>query len=338
MEKEMQDAYRSLTLQGPQTYIFGVSKRALMVAGLFIFPLVLPIPMLPLSVIPVAAAAPAAPDDAEALLREAERSYEQLEYEKALKTLIKVQQLPGLTPIQRARAYLYMGVAFTALGRAENAVQAFVEVLKLRPSFRLPPGVSPSIRAMFDQAIKRLKLPEKPESQPPAAGHGAPTTTPTPGIEVVAKAPKQVLAGKPVTIQIEIDDPKRQVREVLIRWRRHGGPDYSTIRLEYVEGTTALTGTIPGAAIGPQKGRLAFFVEARDSKGSVLASEGTDESPLSVELTVPHEIKKESTWKWWAIGIGGGAAAIAGGVLAAVLIASAKSGPGDRAGLVITIE
>ena len=91
----------------------------------------------------------AAADDPEAMLREAERSYENLEYEAALRILIAVQQLKELTPIQRARAYLYMGVAFTALGRAENAVQAFVEVLKIRSDFRLPDGVSPSIRAMF---------------------------------------------------------------------------------------------------------------------------------------------------------------------------------------------
>ncbi len=61
---------------------------------------------------------------------------------------------------------------FTALGRAENAVQAFMGVLKVRPEFRLPPGVSPSIRAMFAQALKRLNLSEQPTpgAQPATAG------------------------------------------------------------------------------------------------------------------------------------------------------------------------
>jgi hypothetical protein len=141
--------------------------------------------------------------ETEALLKQAEKQYEQLEYEQALKTLIQVQQAPDLTPIQRARTYLYMGVAFTALGRAENAVQGLHGGPEATTQFPPTSGVSPSIRAMFGQALKRLQLPETaPEGQapadtgptaetpPPAGGAGAaqpPTTSSE--VDVAARVP-----------------------------------------------------------------------------------------------------------------------------------------------------
>lgn len=307
-------------------------------------------------------------EQAEGMLRQAEKQYEQLEYEQALKTLIEVQQVPDLTAIQRARCYLYMGVAFTALGRAENAVQAFMEVLKLRPKFRLPPGVSPSIRAMFGQALKRLNLPEQapPEdgtegetaAEAPAEG-GAPSVAtgadpagdPTLGsaegapgddegerlpVDLAARAPAKVLAGRPVTIQIEIDDAKRLVRELVIRWRRRKDPDFSTIRLAYEPGVKQLAGTIPAASLGEWKGRLLYYVEARDSSGNALGRAGSAETPRRLEIGSTEDADGEkSTWYWWVLGVGGAAAAIAGGVLAAVLLADEND---DQAKLSITIR
>jgi tetratricopeptide (TPR) repeat protein len=305
---------------------------------------------LTLGTLQVPSNARAAGEETEALLKQAEKQYEQLEYEQALKTLIQVQQAPDLTPIQRARTYLYMGVAFTALGRAENAVQAFMEVLKLRPNFRLPPGVSPSIRAMFGQALKRLQLPETaPEGQapadtgptaetpPPAGGAGAaqpPTTSSE--VDVAARVPHKVLAGQPIPIQIEIDDQQRKVREIVIRWRRKRDPDFSTIRITYAPGATKAKGIIPGAAIGDDKGHVLFYVEARDSEGAALASAGDEETPRRVALTVKETQEDEgSNWHWWALGIGGGAALLAGGILAAML---ATGGSDDLAPLSVVIR
>lgn len=287
----------------------------------------------------------ASEQEAEPLLSQAEKYYEDLEYEKSLQLLIKVQQIPGITPIQQARCFLYMGVAFTALGRAENAVQAFVEVLKLRPDFRLPEGVSPSIRAMFSQAMKRLGIAE---GQAPggAAQPGQPQPQPTPGaaagggqVQVMASTSPRISAGKPIEVDVGIKDPTKSVRAVVLRWRHRGDAKYSNIKLDFVPGTPTLAGKIPVSAMGTDAGQILFFVEARAANGKVLGTDGAEDDPQSVMIVDNGYGKKKekSTWHWWALGIGGGAAVIAGAVLAGVMLS--KSGGGnDNPKLTIVIE
>lgn len=273
---------------------------------------------------------------AEAMLKRAEQAYESLEYEDALRMLVQIQQIPDLTAIQKARTYLYMGVAFTALGRAENAVQAFSEVLKVRPEFRLPPGVSPSIRAMFAQALKRLNLPEQPTpgAQPQAGGAAAEGGD----VSVEASASRKVAAGKPITIEIELTDPAKKTREILIHWRRRRGPEYSKIKLEYVPGAKEISGTIPAAALTGQGGNVVYYVEARDATGKTLATDGSEDDPHQVVLSDGQKKKKGTpNWVWWTVGVGGGVAAVAVAVLTGVLIANSGNG-GDSANLTVVIE
>jgi hypothetical protein len=264
----------------------------------------------------------------EVMLKQAEKFYEQLEYIQALKILLQVQQQKTATAIQRARAYLYMGVCFTALGQAQNAVSAFIEVLKLRPRFRLPSGVSPSIRTMFVQALKRLKLPLVPPP-PKKAGRPGPgprkPVGPQKTVDILAKAPLKTSAGKPVTVKIDIEDPGKRIKRLSIRWRRIGGPDYSTIKLAYKGKKATLEGTIPIAAVGTKKGRLAYFVEARDAGGRVVARSASENTPHEIDLTPFDE--GGSNWAWWTLGIVGGAAAIAGAVVAIVLLSKGGDNP-----------
>ena len=291
-------------------------------------------------------------ETADELLRKAERYYEQLEYETALRTLIQLLQQPKLKPVQRARAYLYMGVCFTALGRAENAVQAFMEVLKIRPKFRLPAGVSPSIRAMFAEALKRSGKPGAATSspgsgQPSQPNTGKPPAQPTAtqppdeGVLMLARAPKHTSAGSPVSVTIRVDDPKDETRSVILHWRRQNGPDFSKVKLRYRAGRAKYKATIPGAVIGNSTGTLTYYVEARDSKGNVLATEGTEDDPRRIKLSEGHgdhgSSSGGSNWGWWTLGIGGGVAAIAGGVVAAILLTQDDS-PSTTADVVITVK
>jgi hypothetical protein len=275
--------------------------------------------------------------DAEQMLQMAERAYEQLEYEQALKILIQVHQVPGVTPMQRARSFLYMGVCFTALGNAENAVLSFMELLKIKPNFRLPPGISPSIKAMFKEALFRLKLPEKPPPEPPQGpgGPGKPQQIP---VKLEAKTPKEVTVGKPVEVRIKVTDPRKLVQGVLIRWRRVGGPDFSTIKVPFKPGTKEVDAQISGATLGDKEGRLQYLVEAVGRGGMTLAHVGSLDDPRIVELT---ESKKSKTkWGWWAIGIGGGLA-VAGGVVAAILLTRGGTDngtPPNSAEVVVTIH
>jgi len=270
--------------------------------------------------------------DAEQLLQIAEKYYEQLEYEESLKVLVQVHQAPNVTPMQKARSFLYMGVCFTALGQAENATLAFVELLKVKPNFRLPPGISPSIQAMFKEALTRLKLPENaPPEQP-----GQPGQAPEIPVKVTAKAPARVTAGQPVHVEIGVDDPKNFVTGLVLRWRRVGGPDFSSIQVSYKKGRKKVKATIPGATIGNKKGRLQYVVEAVGRGGMTLAHAGSTDEPEVVQLTEPP--KGKSRLGWWFLGIGGGLA-IAGGIVAAVLLTrSEDTPPGHMADVTVTIH
>lgn len=274
--------------------------------------------------------------DPEQLLQLAERYYEQLEYEEALKILVQVHQVPGANPMHKARSFLYMGVCFTALGQAENAVLAFMELLKIKPNFRLPPGISPSIRAMFKEALTRLKLPEEPPPAPEQPGQPQPGGEEIP-VEITAKAPGKAVAGQAVEVKIRIVDPKKLVQRLLLRWRRVGGPDFSTIKVPFKKGMRSVTARIPGATVGDKTGTLQYMVEAAGRGGMTLAHAGSMDEPHTVKLT--EATKGKSKWAWWVLGIGGGLA-VAGGVVAAVLLTRGddNGAPANTADVTVTIH
>lgn len=269
--------------------------------------------------------------DPEQLLGQAEKLYEALEYEASLKLLIAVQQTPSSTPMQKARSFLYMGVCFTALGNAENAVASFMELLKIKAGFRLPPGVSPSIQAMFKEALKRMKLPETAPPEGPGGGEGGggeggggEAAAKDSGVSVEATVSGSPKAGQPVEVTIELTDPKGLVRELQLRWRLVGGADYSTIKVPHKAGEKRIKGRIPGAVLGQSAGRLQYLVEALGQGGLVLGHAGTESSPLESELTASR--KPGTRWGWYLLGIGGGAA-IVGGIVAAVLLTRGSGAP-----------
>jgi hypothetical protein len=266
------------------------------------------------------AAQPQGSPRADQLLRDAEQKYEALEYEQSLQAAVQVHKVQGVAPMQRAYAFLYMAVNFTALGQAEEAVKSFMGLLQIKPDFRIPDTVSPSIKAMFAEALKRLKLPEKP---PPGAAAAAPGGAQVP-VQVEARAPESVQAGRPVDVEIKVTDPGNNVQALQIRWRVVGGPDFSTVKVTYKPGTARVTGRIPGATVSREQGKLLFFVEALGRGEMTLAHAGSMDDPLVVALTLPR--KKKSNAGWWVLGVGG-ALVVAGGIVAAVLLTRGDGGP-----------
>lgn len=256
--------------------------------------------------------------DPQSLLREAEQFYEQLEYDKAIRVLVEILQQQGLEPMLRARAFLFLGVSFTALGNAENAVASFVELLKIRADFRMPQGVSPSIQAMFKEALKQLNLPEVPP--PPTEGPGKKTPS---EVKLSAKTEPSRLAGSAIPITITLDDPKQHVKKLAVRWRLEQQRSFSTIDVKLESNKKTFYAVIPGALTGDKKGMLFYFVEASDQEGGVIAFVGNDDEPLIVDLTVPPSAFRR--YGWWMVGLGG-AAAIAGGIIATLMLTQQHNG------------
>lgn len=258
-------------------------------------------------------------------LSKAEQAYEQLEYEEALKYLIKIHTDKEASPLHKARAYLYMGVCFTALGDAQNAVAAFVEVLKLRPNFRIPAGVSPSIRAMFNAALKYMKLPETPAGEDASANEQAASQQNQEPVEIKASSAKKAIAGNPIEIDISVKDPGKRIASFSINWRRRKGPDFSTIQMKHKKGTEKVKASIPGITIGNDKGILTYYVEAKDADGQTIAMSGADDEPIEVSLE--EKKKPKSKWGLYTLAISSGVAAIAGGIIAGVLLSRGGEQP-----------
>jgi len=164
-----------------------------------------------------------AADSPETLLKSAEKLYEQLEYDKALTVLAKLQAHPDATPVFKARAYLYTGVCQTALGKGEDAVAAFSEVLKIQPDFRLPATVSPTIGAMFNEALKQNGMtPGAAPAPGPAAGappQAAEPESPPGEVELEVDAPDEVVAGRVIPFTVLLSGDLEDIDRVKIKWR-----------------------------------------------------------------------------------------------------------------------
>jgi hypothetical protein len=98
-----------------------------------------------------------------------------------------------------------------------------------------------------------------------------------------------------------------------------------------------LTARIPGATVGDKTGTLQYVVEATGRGGMTLAHAGTMDDPQTVKLT--EATKGKSKWAWWVLGVGG-ALAVAGGVVAAVLLTRGdeNGAPSNTADVTVTIH
>jgi hypothetical protein len=93
-------------------------------------------------------------------------------YEEAIATLSAVVRRLGTLPGQEeevARAYLYLGVAYTGLGQMSPARSQFVQALKRDPSLTLDPGTAPP-EALAALAAARQE--GESEGVLPPDGHG----------------------------------------------------------------------------------------------------------------------------------------------------------------------
>ena len=222
----------------------------------------------------------------EELLRKAEILYEQLEYEKAAECLSGVLTHPDVAELDLARAYLYRGVSYTALNRSRDAEINFINVLRLRPLFRLPDGVSPTINADFERALHQLGMPlTVPLDQ--SSEYEAPER-----VVVNLRAPKDRIAGSAIALEIAVFDPENQVTELVLRWRRIDSV-YSVKRLPFDPSKHELSVMISEDEVGKESGTLACYLVALNDKGHQVATAGTDKKPIRIRI-----IEEPS---WWSL-------------------------------------
>lgn len=115
--------------------------------------------------------ATAVAEPVEALLNRAEALYTRKDYRAGLRISLGIIDRTDAEPKQRARASLYVGVFYTELGRHPQAVNAFLEVLRYMPAFRLPPaaqGTAPSyprVKHNFRAALTAFSAKKSPPAR-----------------------------------------------------------------------------------------------------------------------------------------------------------------------------
>ncbi len=105
-------------------------------------------------------AAPGAARAKNPYLQQAIQSYENFEYEEALRTLQQALEAPGSSKEELAKVYLYMGLVRFTLGDAAQAEKDFKKALQLNYKVKPPADTSPKIVSEFQRVKKTVPPPE----------------------------------------------------------------------------------------------------------------------------------------------------------------------------------
>jgi hypothetical protein len=119
------------------------SRPAVVVAGFILLAL-------------VADVAVARAQDPAADLRAAEKAFEGLRYEDAVRLCERAYRAGGLAPAELGRLFRLQGEVAATLGREEQARDAFARWLAVVPGATLAAGTSPKLSAPFEQARGQL--------------------------------------------------------------------------------------------------------------------------------------------------------------------------------------
>lgn len=254
-------------------------------------------------------------------LSEARAQFQQLEYERAIRLLRPIVELPRATKRQKIDALELLGLSELTLGRERKAREAFENLLSLDPRHKLhDPSGSPKLR-QFYEAVKRSFIPDYKQAA-------------RPGARIEHTPPETATAGHQIVLRARIEGGERSLSSVVVRWRRSRDRAYHTVRMR---GTSE---RLEARLLAPRSAHdyvIVYFLEALDSGGQPLARRGQPENPL--ELTVegsggaPPRSGRDRRdraappfytrwWFWTLIGV-----AVAGGVAATAAVLANQGVP-----------
>jgi tetratricopeptide (TPR) repeat protein len=128
-------------------------------------------------------AAPRAARAENTYIKQAIGSYENFEYEEALRILSQAVEVPNSTKEELAQIHLYMGLVRFTLGDPAQAEKDFKQAVELNYNIKPPPDTSPKIVSEFQRVKKTVPPPEVKDpggSVKPPGGNGIVITKPMP--------------------------------------------------------------------------------------------------------------------------------------------------------------
>ena len=203
---------------------------------------------------------PADPYDA---AREAEG---RLDYKAVLMNASRALEQPQ-THERLVNLYQMLGTACALLGKPGEAVDAFTKLLAVDPDHKLPRGTSPKITAPFKEA-------------------GGYWVDRPGGLQLSPTLPRDINAGKALSVPIKLDDPLNMAVGVRTSYRIQGEVEFKNIETAI---SPAITVTIPPEQlpVKPQDYVFEIFFTAVSGNGSELRQAGTAANPLSIAVRAP---------------------------------------------------
>ncbi len=240
------------------------------------------------------------------------------EFERAVLAIERALMDPNLTGPVASQLYELQANAWLYLGKEDKARLSLEQLLRLSPDYQLAKGTSPKLRSTFEG----LRAAPRPVEKVGVESFGV-----FGGAEV----------GRPVELRAELKNLP-QGAQPKVYWRKRGAGKYGSSGMT-TEDRSRFAAQIPAFELpAGENGVLEYYLEVADLAGRRLASSGSAERPLALEIAGPAgtsgpALEDGDPWytKWWVWAIAGGLAAGAGAAVAYPLI------KGQRAEVPITV-
>jgi hypothetical protein len=208
------------------------------------------------------------------------RLYGDFEYEAALQQLTKATSLPGNTPAVEVEIAVHRGLIRFELGDQPGAELDFKTALAFDPDAKLPEGVAPKIKAVFEQARAQILAASPPKPTvaatvtaptsvpplPPPPPAATTTTRPTPVSVAPPVAPREIAPTAPPATDTSIKAPA----EPLALPRQAD----LTVRTPDDAAAAAVAAPAPSPTIEPRRGGSRILAGVLLGAGAALAGGG----------------------------------------------------------------
>jgi len=236
------------------------------------------------------------------LVKQGIAAYNDLEYPRAIDLLKKALQ-ETLTRDEKIVTFQTLAYAHVALGKHDEAVQDFENLLRINGSFELDRTISPRVRAVFEEARGRVAT---------QGGGGVDRAQALPELHPMVTPTKKVKEGQAVTVAAAY--PGGVASNVELFYRTRGQNVFAKLKAP-VAPDGSFSVTVPGMHVaGPA---LEYYLVVLDDNGASVALAGTLGQPLAVDV----EGRKRPVYtKGWFWGVMAGVAVVGAGVATAVVL------------------